>query len=184
MELASLVAQLVKNPPAMWETWVRHPGWEDPLEESIVTHPSVLAWRSPGPRSLEGYSSWGRRVSHDRIVKHDTQHGMLWMGNLTTRSLPSENQELFTYEREPLLGDFYHMLPKFNWIARGCKPYVYPFSMGSHPHILVNTSLSTQIVTRHDKVFENVSAVAESLFKGDFLTGILFLRNPKTLLFL
>lgn len=56
--------------------------------------------------------------------------------------------------------------------------------MDSHPHILVNTSLSTQLVTRHEKVFENVSAVTEPLFKGDFLTDILFLRNPKILLFL
>jgi len=42
---ASLVAQLVKNPPAMWETWVRSLGWEDPLEKGKVTHSSILAWR-------------------------------------------------------------------------------------------------------------------------------------------
>ena len=44
---ASLVAQLVKNPPAMWETWVQSLGWEDPLEESMATHSSILAWRIP-----------------------------------------------------------------------------------------------------------------------------------------
>ena len=42
---ASLVAQLVKNPPAMQETWVRSLGWEDPLEKGKATHSSVLAWR-------------------------------------------------------------------------------------------------------------------------------------------
>ena len=42
---ASLMAQLVKNPPAMWETWVRSLGWEDPLEKGTVTHSSILAWR-------------------------------------------------------------------------------------------------------------------------------------------
>ena len=42
---AFLVAQTVKNPPAMWETWVRSLGWEDPLEEGLATHPSILAWR-------------------------------------------------------------------------------------------------------------------------------------------
>ena len=42
---ASLVAQLVKNPPVMWETWVRSLGWEDPLEKGKATHFSVLAWR-------------------------------------------------------------------------------------------------------------------------------------------
>ena len=41
---APLVAQLVKNPPAMQETWVRSLGWEDPLEEGMATHPSFLAW--------------------------------------------------------------------------------------------------------------------------------------------
>ena len=45
MEWASLVAQLVKNPPAMQETWVQSPGWEDPLEEGMGTHFSILAWR-------------------------------------------------------------------------------------------------------------------------------------------
>ena len=42
---ASLVAQLVKNLPAMRETWVRSLGWEDPLEKGKATHSSILAWR-------------------------------------------------------------------------------------------------------------------------------------------
>ena len=45
---ASLVAQLVKNPPAMWETWVQSLGWEGLLEKGKATHSSVLAWRIPG----------------------------------------------------------------------------------------------------------------------------------------
>ena len=44
---ASLVAQLVKNLPAMRETWVQPMGWEDPLEEGMATHSSILAWRIP-----------------------------------------------------------------------------------------------------------------------------------------
>ena len=40
---ASLVAQMVKNPPAMWETWVRYLGWEDPLKKGMATHSSILA---------------------------------------------------------------------------------------------------------------------------------------------
>ena len=43
----SLVTQVVKNPPAMQETWVRALGWEDPLEKSTATHSSILAWRIP-----------------------------------------------------------------------------------------------------------------------------------------
>ena len=38
---------MVKNPPAMWETWVRSLGWEDPLEKGTATHSSFLAWRIP-----------------------------------------------------------------------------------------------------------------------------------------
>ena len=44
---ASLVAQLVKNLPAMQETWVRSLSWEDPLEKGKATHSSILAWRIP-----------------------------------------------------------------------------------------------------------------------------------------
>ena len=43
----SLIAQLVKNLPAMWETWVWSLGWEDPLEKGKATHSTILAWRIP-----------------------------------------------------------------------------------------------------------------------------------------
>ena len=41
------MAQLVKNPPAMWETWVRSLDWEDPLEKGKATHSSILDYRIP-----------------------------------------------------------------------------------------------------------------------------------------
>ena len=47
---ASLVAQMVKNLPAMQETWVRSLGWEDALEEGMATHPSIFTWRIPMDR--------------------------------------------------------------------------------------------------------------------------------------
>ena len=50
---ASLVAQTVKNLPAMWETWVRSLGWEDPLEKGKATYSSILAWRIPWTQSVE-----------------------------------------------------------------------------------------------------------------------------------
>ena len=53
-----LVAELVKNPPAVQETWVRSLGWEDPLEKGKATHSSILAWRIPWTASL-----WGRKGS-------------------------------------------------------------------------------------------------------------------------
>ena len=44
---ASLVAQMVKNTPAMWDTWVRSLDWEDPLEEDMAIHSIIFAWRIP-----------------------------------------------------------------------------------------------------------------------------------------
>ena len=58
---ASLVAQLVKNPPAMQETWVRSLSWEDPLEKGKATNSSILAWRSTW--SVQSMGS--QRVGHD-----------------------------------------------------------------------------------------------------------------------
>ena len=63
----SLVAQMVKNPPAMWETWVPSLGWEDLLEEGMATYSSILVWRIPMDReawwvTVHGVSkSWSRQ---------------------------------------------------------------------------------------------------------------------------
>ena len=64
--LASLVAQLVKNLPAVQETWVRFLGWEDPLEKEMVTHSSILAWKISWTQEPGGLQSMGlQRVGHD-----------------------------------------------------------------------------------------------------------------------
>ena len=55
------MAQLVKNLPAMWETWVRSLGWEDPLEKEMEPTPVLLPGKFYGWRSLVGYSPWGRK---------------------------------------------------------------------------------------------------------------------------
>ena len=63
---ASLVAQTVKNLPAVQETWVRSLGWEDPLEKEMATHSSILACRisrTKGPGGLQ--STALQRVGHD-----------------------------------------------------------------------------------------------------------------------
>ena len=63
---ASLVAQTVKNLPAMQETWIRSPSWEDPLEKGMATHSSILAWRIPRTEEPGGLQSMGpQRVGHD-----------------------------------------------------------------------------------------------------------------------
>ena len=62
----SLVFQIVKNPPAMREIWVQSLGWEDPLEEGMATHSSILAWRIPWTEEPGGLQSMGlQRVRHD-----------------------------------------------------------------------------------------------------------------------
>ena len=61
---ASLVAQTVKNLPAMWETWVWSLGWEDPLEKGMATH--SIAWRIPRTEEPSWLQSMGsQRVGHD-----------------------------------------------------------------------------------------------------------------------
>ena len=63
---ASLVAQLVKNPPAMRETWVQSLGQEDPLEKEMATHCSFLAWKIPWTEEPGRLQSMGwQRVGHD-----------------------------------------------------------------------------------------------------------------------
>ena len=69
-----LVAQTVKNPPAMQETWVQSLGGED-LEEGMATHSSILAWRIAWTEEPGGLQSMGsQRVRHDRVAKHSTEH--------------------------------------------------------------------------------------------------------------
>ena len=53
------MAQLVKNLPAIWKTWVQSLGWKPPLQKGMATHSSILAWR------ILWTSPWGHRVGHD-----------------------------------------------------------------------------------------------------------------------
>ena len=86
---ASLVAQLVKNPPALWETWVQFLGWEDPLEKGVATHSSILAWRIPVTKSQTQLSDF-----HFRLLCF-----MLWLGESEklTYLLPFLNIFGFSY---------------------------------------------------------------------------------------
>ena len=70
---------MVKNPPAVQEPqemWVQSLGREDPLEEGVATHPSILAWRIPQTKEPGGLQSMGsKRVRHDWATKHSAaQH--------------------------------------------------------------------------------------------------------------
>ena len=58
------MAQMVKNLPAMQETWIQSLGWKDLLEEGMTTHTSILAWRIlMDKKNLMGYSSWNCKES-------------------------------------------------------------------------------------------------------------------------
>ena len=73
---------MVKNLSTVWETWVRSLGWDDPLEEGMATHSSILAWITPWTDELGGYSLWCRKESDmTEQLEHSTAHtcvGLPW----------------------------------------------------------------------------------------------------------
>ena len=90
---ASLVSQLVKNLPAMWDTWVRSLGWEDPLEEGMATHSNILAWKIPwtgepgGLQSIEPQSRTQLSDSAQHIIIIISPRGKTRCLRLSSRSL-------------------------------------------------------------------------------------------------
>ena len=69
---ASLVAQMVGNPPVMRETWIQLLGWEDPLEKEMVTHSSNLAGEIPRTEEPSGPQSMGsQRAGHNLATKQE-----------------------------------------------------------------------------------------------------------------
>ena len=70
--VASLVARLVKNLPAMQETWLRSLGWEDSLKEGVATHSSILAWRIPMDGGAWRATFHGVTKSQTRLSEHST----------------------------------------------------------------------------------------------------------------
>ena len=89
---ASLVTQLVKNPPAMWETWVQPLDWEDLLVKGKATHSSILAWRIP----------WGCKES-------DTQLSLSF-DILLLESEASQNINFISLQYQYLLLKLFHIL--------------------------------------------------------------------------
>ena len=117
---ASLVAQLVKNQPAMWETWVWSLSWKDPLEKGKATHFSILAWRIPRTEEAGGYSPGGRKK-----VKH------IWACTQVLTPLVAGSRsrvKLQQWLSEPQVGPlaecdtdlFYIFEPSLNLTIQGC----------------------------------------------------------------
>ena len=103
---ASLGAQLVKNPPAMWETWVRPLGWEDPLEKGMATHCNILAWRIP----RAGQCMRSQRVGHESAAFTSTVEvvgsgvGQMCFEGLIPSTSWVTLATQFLYEREVFLS--------------------------------------------------------------------------------
>ena len=85
----SLVAQIVKNRPAMQETWVWSLGQEDPLEKQMATHSSILAWRIPWTEKPGGLQSMGsQRVRHDWATNTHTKIDISYKYQCVPKYLP------------------------------------------------------------------------------------------------
>ena len=102
---SSLVVQLVKNPPAMQETWVWSLGWEGPLEEGMATHSSILAWRIPWTEEPGGLQSMGsHRVRHCEwlslslwYIRLHTHIHTLWFENVHIKLITAYTIILLCY---------------------------------------------------------------------------------------
>ena len=110
------MAQMVKNPPALWETWVWSLGWEDSLEKGMATHSSVLSWRIPRTKEPGRLSSMGQK-------EWDTTE-WLWLSPLVT--LVSLDSQLYLLSSECPLS--------FSWVFNLCA-MVWKFSQDSDPSL-------------------------------------------------
>ena len=135
IEWASLVVQMVKNSPAMWETWVQSLGWEDPLEEGMATHSSILAWRIPRDRGARLQSMGLQRVRHNWATKHTYTYAYAYTHTHThthtNRMAVSHGNSVFNFLRNYLQNCFQDSVP-FSILTRSAWEFQFP-------HILFNT---------------------------------------------
>ena len=132
---ASLAAQLVKNPPAMQETWVRSLSWENPLEKGKATHSSILAWRTPWTVQYKG----SQRVGHVWLTFTFT----LLVFYLIFIPFVSRNwstighqlQKLDTFQPKPLA----ELFPALRWLtsSRFLIETLLMWALEIHPFILI-----------------------------------------------
>ena len=99
---ASLVVQSLKRLPAMWETWVRSLGQEDPLEKEMATHSSILAWRIPWTEEVGGLQSTGCKESDTTERLHF--HFML-AKTRRRNSRKGEDHEIMRTDRSEIVCD-------------------------------------------------------------------------------
>ena len=91
--MASLMAQTVKNEPAMWDTEVQSLGQENPLEKKMATHCNILAWRIPWTEKPSGLQSVGsQRVKHNCNSHFHVLADIVDLLNCNTRQLPPSSE--------------------------------------------------------------------------------------------
>ena len=89
VQWASLVAQMVKNQPAIQETWVQSLGWENPLEKRMATHSSIFAWRIPWTEEPGGLQSMdSQRAGHNWVTNTHSTHAVQKILELTHLAHP------------------------------------------------------------------------------------------------
>ena len=111
----SRVAQLVKNPPAMWETWVWSLGWDDPLERGMATYSNILAWRIAMDRGVWRAPVQGsQRVRDDWVTKHTHRQG-----NKTIRwPIRTPTVVLIKWKINESLNSFSQFLPSVEFLQQ------------------------------------------------------------------
>ena len=121
---ASLVAQLVKNLPAMREIWVWSLGWEGSLEEGMATHSSILAWRIPWTEQPGGLQSMGsHRIRHNWVIKHTHTH--------------THTQEAPTGKNSGMIWTSAKMVSAMRWNTMNC--YIHTHTPSHRGHSVVST---------------------------------------------
>ena len=167
------LAQLVKNPPAMWEAWVWSLGWEDPLEKGEAAHSGILAWRIPCTVKSMG----SQRAGHDWSLSlsflcytsvSTTMSGWLLSSNCGTFSFyipcvlrcvcvsvcahmcPGVSDSLQSYEQAPLSMDFSR---QEYWCGLPFPPPGYLPDRAIEPKALVSPALAAEFFTSGKSVF-------------------------------
>jgi len=119
---ASLVAQMVKNLPAMREIWIQSLGWEDPLKKEMATHSSILSWRILWTEEPGGLQSTGsKRVRHDRVTS---------ILSVALCNVPFLSLVIFLVLKSPYIWNYYGH-PSFLWlVSAGClQPFAFHVSI-------------------------------------------------------
>ena len=141
--LRSLVAQTVKNPPAIWETWVQSLVWEDSLAKGMATHSSILAWRIPWTEELGRLQSMrSQRLRYSWVTKHTHTHTHTHTPVKTHRNKSEFYICQFLKTNKPTQWfSFPHSKPWWKWTAVSTQKVRESIKIYRVPRLYKNTRL-------------------------------------------